>query len=232
MTSDIAIALSTADRVIAALKVLEQAGPDGLDAARRKNPDFVEFLHGKVRAILDAPSHQLAKIGIPDSSELAPPSTGHSSNAPSDLASNTRPEPHSERQLIFGSGTKRQSTTRKLADSHGSRPVTLMIRFVIFQHLENHIRDTSVKTILEELVRAKLMDNEQRPSLVTNLNRLKNKDKFITWPDGGRGEQIVLTSPGKSYLGELISKKLQEKEIAYLKENASPSLWTHLEQHA
>jgi hypothetical protein len=42
------------------------------------------------------------------------------------------------------------------------------------------------------------MGADQRPSLVTSLNRLKKENKFITWPDAARGEQITLTAQGKT----------------------------------
>ena len=221
---------SSADRVIAALKVLtQQEGTEGLTAARLKNPDFVELALA-VLGEQSALSRELAKIKIPENSEsAAPPSSGHLPNAPGDPASDIKLKPDGERPVGRCAGMERPSTTRKLVERFGSKPVTNMIRSVILLHLSYHPKDKSVQTILKELVHAKLMHEEQRPSLVTSLNRLKNSNEFINWPDGERGQQITITSQGKTHLGELINNKLQAEEVAYLKENVSPSIRVHLE---
>jgi hypothetical protein len=232
MTRNVA-SVSDAESVMDALMVLDDKGIAGLNAAIRENPKVAEHLRKKVLAILDpggASSGGLAKIELRDNSESPPLSTNHLSNALSDPASNTRLKRGSEHRPIPLAGTKARSATRKLIDDFGSRPATYMTRFVIMQHLSNHTRNTSVKTILDELVHAELMGHEQRPSLVTSLNRLKKKNKLITWPEAERGEQITLTPEGNTYLSELISKKLQPDEIAYLREHASASISAHLPQ--
>jgi TIR domain len=160
--------------------------------------------------------------------QSALPLTSLSSNAPGGPGSIIRLKRDSERLLV--AGMKRRSATRRHIDIFGSKLATYMTRFVIMQHLANHTRDTSVKTILDELVHAGLMDIEQRPSLVTSLNRLKNSNKLITWPDAERGEQITLTPEGSAYLADLKSRKLQPDVIAYLKEHASASISAHLPQ--
>jgi hypothetical protein len=226
MSSNLA-SVSSADTVIAALKVLAQEGTEGLTAARQKNPDFIE-LALTILGVQAARSRDLAKTEVPENSAIAPLSINSLSNAPNAPRSNTTPKHDSER--LPGAGMKRRSATRDIIDGFGSRPATYMTRFVIMQHLANHTRDTSVKTILDELVHAGLMDIEQRPSLVTSLNRLKNNNKLITWPDTARGEQIALTPQGNAYLSELISKRLQANEIAYLKQHASASISAHLPQ--
>jgi hypothetical protein len=132
------------------------------------------------------------------------------------------------RVVAPAAGVERKSTTKKLAESYGSKAVTHMTYLVILQHLLTQPREASVRTIFEELTKAHLMGPDQRGSLVTSLNRLKKTKKFITWPEGKRGEEIKLTREGESYLRELKERKLQAAELEYLKKNASASISENL----
>ena len=209
-----ASSMSDAESVKEALKLLDQKGIAGLNAALDENQELIEHLCIKVSAILDA-RKTANKPG--DNSGSSPAVS--SPNGP-DQSPAPHPKRGGEHRPAPAAGEKHKTVTQKRRDEFGSKPATYMARFVIMQHLANHSRDRSVKTILHELVSAGLMDKEQRPSLVTSLNRLK-KDKLITWPDTARGEQIVLTPEGSAYLGELISRRLQDVEIAYLRQYTS-----------
>ena len=125
-------------------------------------------------------------------------------------------------KLVPAAGTKLRSLTAILTEEFGSRPVTYMMHFVILQHVHTFglKKFCSVRSILDELCRAKLLDENQRGSLVTSLNRLKKEKGLLFWQDSTRAENIQITTEGKKYLVELAEKRLGEREVAYLKKNA------------
>jgi DNA-binding PadR family transcriptional regulator len=86
----------------------------------------------------------------------------------------------------------------------------------------DHKRNTTIRTVVDALVAAKLDVAKNRSSIVVSLHRLKN-DGYITWP-GDRCKNIELTEKGMAYLTELISKNLEPDEIKYLHENAPTSI--------
>jgi hypothetical protein len=151
-----------------------------------------------------------------------------SSDRSSEATLGQKPKQDNPTRLKAFAGAEPTSSRGKLLCDFRSQQITCMTRFVTLQHTANNLRDTTVQTIFDELEAAKLSDKETRSSLVTSLNRLKNVHGYITWPDGKRGEEITLTPKGKTYLTELITKKLQPNAIRFLRDNASASISAHL----
>src|ERR1700743_501607 len=193
------ITVLNAQQVIDALAIVADAGQAGLEAASERNPDFTRFLIRRVRALLFVQRSSPEEAAVDG---LASSAVVSESPNESKLSQVLRADNASQ----AAAKAKRTSKTKELAGDFGSKAVTNMTRFVILQHLANHPRETTVQTILDELMGAELLDEKQRTSLVTSLHRLKTVNKYITWPEGARGEQITLTPQGREHLGELISR--------------------------
>jgi hypothetical protein len=115
--------------------------------------------------------------------------------------------------------------TAALVDRFGSRPVTYMTHFVILAHILSKPNAASIRSVFSTLVESKLVDRYQRPSVVTGLNRMKRKKAgLIAWPEGSKGEDLQVLPEGVNYLGELLERRLDGTEFAYIRENCESLL--------
>jgi hypothetical protein len=103
----------------------------------------------------------------------------------------------------------------------GKSGITRMVTSVSLRHIQHRQpRAASIQTVFKALLSAELIQEDQRASIVTLLNRMKKDTKLVHWEGRENGRGISLTSEGTSYLAELSARLLLEDEIEYLKTHA------------